>query len=277
MGDRVAVRWRGVKAPARIPRMRLAPLVALLLLAGCAGASSGSSTEALCAGGLRQLSAGRPAEAEEAFTRALAEDPAMAKAYWERGRLRTRQGNLEGARQDLGRWLEYDPKYALVRADWDLLLFRDAERESRRMAEEAAARRAEAEGSPLAAFRHFAAAYALTVEPEQEDALADSLIRCWQSTKPRPGYPPALKTFLARAQFLAGEGNHEEAAAAYRQAARFCPWCAEAHLNEGLILGEYQRYPEAIRAMRRALALLPQGLDAQEAEGMLLTWEMLGS
>jgi tetratricopeptide (TPR) repeat protein len=209
------------------------------------------------------------------YGKAVEADPTLAQAYWERGRLRLGRGQAEAARQDLDRWLAWDPRYALVRADHDLLLFSNR-RETLQREEEEAGRDAETEGSPLAAFRHYAEAYALSAAGDEEDRLAGELIRAWKACSPRPAYPPALKTFLARGQFFAGEGSHEEAAAAYHQAARFCPWCAEAHFNEAVILGEYQRYPEAIRALRRAMTLLPEGPDAQEAEGMLLTWEMLG-
>ncbi len=266
--------------------MHRRPLLLLLLCAGCVPPPPSSpsvgqagfreSSGAFLEKASRAAGAGRHEEAEALYARALAADPTLVRVYWDRGRMRLGRGQVEAARQDLDRWLEWDPRYALVRADCDLLLFSDR-REARQRAEEAAGRDAEAEGSPLAAFRHDALAYALSPPGAEEDRLAEVLLRSWQACAPRPAYPPALKTFLARAQFLAGEGNHEEAAAAYRQAARFCPWCAEAHFNEALILGEYQRYPEALRAMRRALVLLPSGSpDAQEAEGMLLTWEMLG-
>ncbi len=272
--------------------MRRTLSVLAFLCAGCSGASlsspspshshspspSGPSRESPSAllEKASRAAAGRPEEAEALYGRAVQADPTLVQVYWERGRMRLARGQHDTARQDLDRWLEGDPRYALVRADLDLLLFSDR-REALQREEEAAGRGAEAEGSHLAAFRHYAAAYALSPAGADEDRLAEALIRTWKACSPKPAYPPALRTFLARAQFLAGEGSHEEAAAAYHQAARFCPWCAEAHFNEALILGEYQRYPEALRALRRALALLPEGPDAQEAEGMLLTWEMLGS
>ena len=90
-----------------------------------------------------------------------------------------------------------------------------------------------------------------------------------------PGYPPPLKGYLAKGQALVQQRLHEQAAIAYRQAARYCPWAAEAHFNAALILGEYRHYPQAAAAMRRARALLPEGPQAQEAEGMLVTWELL--
>lgn len=217
---------------------------------------------------------GDPAAVERACTRALEADPGNAQACWDRGRARLALGNEAGAREDLERWLEFDPKYALVMADLGLLLFTD-DREPRCRQEEALALAAEAEGSALAAFRHWATAYALTVGEAEEMRRADALIAAWTRCRLRPGYPLPLKRYLARGQALVQQRLHEQAAIAYVQAARYCPWAAEAHFNAALLLGEYQHYPKAVAAMRRARALLPEGPQAQEAEGMLVTWELL--
>lgn len=260
--------------------MRTARTLALAtLLAGCASAvapaGGGAPASSLLEEGERHLAAGRGAEAETAFTKALATDPALARAYFGRGRARLATGNQAGAREDLDRWLEHDPKYALVRADLDLSLFEPGRR-ARRDAEEAEGKRAEEGGSLLAAFRHYAVAYALSLEEEGEGPLADALIRVWTRARPRPGYPPGLAYLLAQAQLYASQRRHEEAAVAYRQAARFCPWSAEAHYNAGMILGEYRRYGPAAESLKRARELLPEGPEAQEVDGMLITWELLG-
>lgn len=202
-------------------------------------------------------------------------DPGLAQACFERGRIRLKLGNPAGAREDLTRWLEYDPKYTLVRADLDLALFEDA-RGPRRDAAEAAGQRAEDAGARLSAFRKYAEAYALTIEPEAEERLTEALIRTWVAARPRPGYPPELKRYLAQAQLYAQRGSHEEAGVAYWQAARFCPWCAEAHYNQAVIMGEYRQYGRSAAAMKRALALLPEGPETSEANGLLFTWETLG-
>lgn len=251
-----------------------------LLAAGCAASPAGStgarreSGEALHARGLGLLASGRTADAERALSQAIAADAGLARAYWDRGRARLKLGDAAGARQDLDRWLEYDPKYALVRAERDLFLFEDG-REARRDAEEAAGKRAEEEGSPLAAFRRYALAYALSEEGQAEDRLADALIRTWKAATPRPDYPPGLKRMLAQAEACARDRRHEEAAVLYRQAARFCPWCAQAHYNAAMILGEYRQYAEAAKTLKRAVALLPEGPEVQEAQGALFTWETL--
>jgi tetratricopeptide (TPR) repeat protein len=234
-----------------------------------------ASPSDLHAKGVRLIEQGKLEEAEALLARALDADPTFVPAYWDRGRARLRRGNREGARQDLDRWLEYDPKYALVRADMDLFIFEDGRR-ARRDAEETDAKRAEQEGSWLAAFRRYAVAYALSLQEEGEGDLADGLIRCWKKANPRPSYPPGLKFYLAQAQLLAGQQRHEDAASVYRLAARFCPWCAEAHFNQAMILGEYQRYAQAVPALKRALELLPDGPEYDEAQGALLTWELLG-
>ena len=142
--------------------------------------------------------------------------------------------------------------------------------------EEEAARRAEEAGGRLLAFRQYAVAYALAPEGEAEDRLADALVRVWKGANPKPGYPTALAGYLAQAQAHASAGRHEEAAVLYRHATRFCPWCAEAHYNLALILGEYRKYPEAVRALRRAQALLPEGPESDEIEGTLIAWELIG-
>ena len=105
--------------------------------------------------------------------------------------------------------------------------------------------------------------------------MADALIRLWKAANPKPGYPTALRRYLAQGQAAARDRRHEEAAVAYRQAARFCPWCAEANYNLAVILGEYQQYAEAKVALKRALELLPEGPEAQEASGTLIIWEAL--
>ena len=200
--------------------------------------------------------------------------PVRREDAWEKGCRLMKAGDPAGAEAELERWLEQDPKYALVQADLGLLLFSPA-REARRDAERAAAAGAEAEGSLLNAFRHAVAAYALSLEGEDEATQAETLVRLWKAASPRPGYPPGLKWHLARAQALAATRRHEEAALAYAQASRFCPWSAEAAYNAAMILGEYQRYAQAVPLLKRALALLPPGPEAQEAEGALFLWETL--
>jgi tetratricopeptide (TPR) repeat protein len=50
-----------------------------------------------------------PAEAEEAFTKAIARQPGLAEAYCYRGLARYQAKNSAGARADLQKFLELDP------------------------------------------------------------------------------------------------------------------------------------------------------------------------
>jgi len=112
---------------------------------------------------------GDDATAEKWFTRALEVDPTPSVAHvWRaaahiwRACARRRQGNLKGAQADLNRYLEYDPRYKPVRAEFGTLLL-DIERRPRICRDlMLAAARAEANRNFLNAFRDYGKAYALS-------------------------------------------------------------------------------------------------------------------
>ena len=62
----------------------------------------------------------------------------------------------------------------------------------------------------------------------------------------------------------------DAAAGFYEQSIEIAPWNPQAHFNRALVLGKQQDYDDAIREMKRYLALVP---DARAAQDQIYSWE----
>ena len=169
--------------------------------------------------------------------RAIEKDPSRAQAY-DRGCLRVKMGKR--GMTDLDKWLEYDPIRAR-RPDLDCCCFGERAPTqvpggSGKLAEEGGVI------SPRSVRRRAC----LVPGSADEERLAGTLGRVWKLCKPRPGFPPPLKRYLAQAPFICGSAKGGRRC----DGGALLPWCAEAFFNRALILG-IPAVCEAVSAMKR--------------------------
>ena len=89
----------------------LIPLI-ILLAAPVSPAQNSRSAETLLKRGLRQFAKGNLDGAITLYSKAIALNPGLTKAYVNRGKARRVKGNLDGAINDYEKALEIDPRAA---------------------------------------------------------------------------------------------------------------------------------------------------------------------
>jgi tetratricopeptide (TPR) repeat protein len=192
----------------------------------------------------------RPAEAAAAYERALALDPGLASAH----------GNLAAVLVELDR-----PAEALAHCEQALALAPDyvdalANRGKLLLA-------LDRPGDALASLDA-----ALARAPQHADALQSrgtALRRLGRVDEALASYESALAcdprhadACNNRGTLLAELDRHEEALACYERALELAPRHAEAHYNRGNALRDLERYPEAVASYDAALACAPAHVSA---------------
>ncbi len=89
----------------------------------------------------------------------------------------------------------------------------------------------------------------------------------------KPALPEPARKFKVQAEGAVRKKRFERALERYLQALLIAPWWPEGHFNRALILGELERYGEAIREMKRYLNLVPNAPDARKAKDKIYEWE----
>lgn len=92
--------------------------------------------------------------------------------------------------------------------------------------------------------------------------------------KPRkPELPEDLRRLQIQAEDAVSEKRYADALELYQQISDKAPWWPDGHFNRALILGEDERYVEAIVSMKRYLLLAPDSSDARAARDKIYSWE----
>lgn len=81
----------------------------------------------------------------------------------------------------------------------------------------------------------------------------------------KPELPEAARIFRVQAEDAVARKRFQESVELYDKALQVAPWWPEGHFNQALILGETDCPEEAIAAMERYLALVPDAPDARAA------------
>lgn len=89
----------------------------------------------------------------------------------------------------------------------------------------------------------------------------------------KPELPEAARIFRVQAEDAVARQRFQEAVELYGKALQVAPWWPEGHFNQALILGESDCPEEAIAAMERYLALVPDAPDARAARDTIYTWK----
>ena len=200
--------------------------------------------------GLRELRAGRLAEAKALYEQVLASEPRHADALHLLGVVALQSGQPARAAQLIEQALEVQPQHPGYRANLAQAYF-------------AAGRIADAHAAFLHALElkpgepQFALGAANCLAMQGRHAEAEQALR--QLLRAHPAFPLAWYN-LGNA--LRDQGRHEEAADCFRRTVSLDPASADAHNNLGGALQALARFEEAERAYRQSIELRPESIVA---------------
>jgi protein O-mannosyl-transferase len=202
--------------------------------------------------GVARSSAGRKAEAVDAFREALKIDPDYASARDNLGLALDESGKPEAAVQEYLKAVAVAPNLEEVRINLGMALMQI--------------------GQPHEAIRQFEKATELSPsDPSAFDDLAGAEATIGRVPAAVAHYHRAVALDPGSGQSWANLGNvlaHDaqwpEALAAYQKASGLIPSSADVQSNLGAAYASVGRFPEAVDAYRRALALVPNDPDIHE-------------
>lgn len=109
-------------------------------------------------------------------------------------------------------------------------------------------------------------------DESEEAAFRESAAR-YRSLPAKPELPEEAREFRVRAEYAIGQKQFQEAVDLYGRALKISPWWPEGHFNQALILGEMGCPEEAIAAMNRYIALVPDAPDIRAARDRVYQWK----
>jgi tetratricopeptide (TPR) repeat protein len=112
-----------------------------------------------------------------------------------------------------------------------------------------------------------------TPESPAEAEAFEKVAREYRAKPVKPALPEEARKYKVQAEFAVEQKRFPKAVQLYEQALELAPWWPDGHFNRALILGETGRYPEAISAMKKYLALEPEASDARAAQDKIYQWE----
>ncbi len=89
----------------------------------------------------------------------------------------------------------------------------------------------------------------------------------------KPPLPEEARRFRVQAEFAVEQRRLADAAKLYGDTLKVAPWWPEGYFNRALVLSDLKRYPEAVREMKRFLALEPNHAQARAAQDQIYRWE----
>jgi tetratricopeptide (TPR) repeat protein len=202
--------------------------------------------------GVALSSAGRKADAVDAFRGALKIDPAYASARDNLGLALAESGKLAEAVQEYLKAVSVDPNLEEVRINLGVALMHI--------------------GQPHEAIRQFGKATELSPsDPSAFNDLAGAEMAVGRAPSAIAHFQRAVVLDSSNGQgwanlgnILARSGRWPEALAAYEKAGGLMPSSADVQSNLGAAYASVGRFPEAVDAYRRALALVPNDPDIHE-------------
>jgi len=114
-------------------------------------------------------------------------------------------------------------------------------------------------------------------ETPQQQAAFDAVVRQYRETQPPPALPESAARFKVQAEFAVQQKRFEDAAELYAKALEVSPWWPQGRYNRGLILGELEAYPEAIRELQKYLKLEPGAPNARAVQEQIYRWESVAT
>lgn len=113
---------------------------------------------------------------------------------------------------------------------------------------------------------------ALNGSPDDERRF-EQTARSYRASAVKPALAEEARRFKIQAEGAVRDKAFEDAVDLYAQALEVAPWWPDGHFNRALVLSEIRDFPEAIRAMKRYLQLVPDAPDARAAQDKIYEWE----
>lgn len=113
------------------------------------------------------------------------------------------------------------------------------------------------------------------IPPESaEEAEAFKVVaEKYRAAAPPPEFPEEARRALVQAESAVREKRLEDAVDRYGEALKIAAWWPEGRFNRAMILGDLERYTEAMREMKRYLVLVPRAFNARDAQDKIYEWE----
>jgi hypothetical protein len=109
----------------------------------------------------------------------------------------------------------------------------------------------------------------------QSDVRFQEALAKYGASGSRPELPEEARRFKVQAELAVSEKRFVDAISGYVMSVRAAPWWAEGYYNLALLNGELKVYEEAVRMMKRFLALEPRSPLARAAQDQIYRWEAL--
>jgi len=116
---------------------------------------------------------------------------------------------------------------------------------------------------------------AMGVPPEtaSEAEAFKAIVDQYRTAAPKPEFPEEARRTRVQAESALRVKRLDDAIDRYEEALKIAPWWPEGRFNRALILGDLGRYTEAMREMKRYLALAPDAPNARAAQDKIYEWE----
>jgi tetratricopeptide (TPR) repeat protein len=109
----------------------------------------------------------------------------------------------------------------------------------------------------------------------EADRLFAAALAKYRDRSSRPPLPEEVRKYKIQAEFALDQKKLDDAIALYTKGVVAARWWADGYFNLALILAERQQYAEAVRIMKRFIALEDGTPDARRALDMTYRWESL--
>ena len=109
-------------------------------------------------------------------------------------------------------------------------------------------------------------------ESDADKAAFQKVVADYRAAAVKPELPEDARRFKVQAEAAVREKRDDDAIDLFDKALSIAPWWPEGHYNRALLLGEAGRKPEAIREMKKYLALEPNAPDARAAQDKIYEW-----
>lgn len=113
----------------------------------------------------------------------------------------------------------------------------------------------------------------IPAESQQEVEQFNLIVEQYRSGSSRPEFPEEARRARVQAESAVRDKRYSDAVDRYEAALKIAPWWPEGRFNRALMLGEVERYTEAIREMKKYLALVPDAPNARAVQDKIYEWE----
>ena len=114
-------------------------------------------------------------------------------------------------------------------------------------------------------------------EDPKEVVAFEAEAKKYRALAVKPELPEDARKYNVQAVAAFKDKQFSEAAEYYTTVLKIAPWWPDGHFNRALILGELNRFVEAMREMNRYLQLVPDAPNARAAQDKIYDWERLES